>query len=80
MTKKMSPEEFQEFVVERLGNVSSELRDMRVEMKTMALEITGIKEVLEPLAKAFDDDAQKIVEHDRRIERLEEHAGFPKHA
>lgn len=78
MKMQLSAEEFQEFVVEQLGSVSAELREMRGEMQNMAGEIAEIKGVLVPLAKAFDRDAEKIVEHDRRIERLETHAGIPR--
>jgi hypothetical protein len=42
-------------------------------------EVTEIKEILEPLAKAFDNDAETVIEHGRRISRLEEHVGIPKH-
>lgn len=117
MSKKLSEEEFQGFVVEQFGKLATELTevrtelaevgtelssvrtdvtslqaslagvrvglaDVRAEMQTgfreLRAEIIEIKEVLEPLVKAFDNDAQKIVEHDRRIERLETHVGIPR--
>lgn len=84
MSKKLSEEEFQGFVVEQFGKLTAKLADVRVEMQTgfreLRAEVTEIKEVLEPLASAFDSDAEKVVEHDRRIGRLEEHVGMPKHA
>ncbi len=95
MKEKLSAEEFQEFVVDQLGQVAvglSDVRtavtslrmglaDVRVEMQTgfreLRAEIVEIKGIVEPLAKAFDADAEKIIEHDRRIGRLEEHVGIP---
>ena len=67
-----------------VAGVQTGLADLRHEMQTgfreLRTEIAEIKGILEPLAKAFDNDAEKIVEHDRRIELLEEHVGIPKHA
>ena len=91
MSKKFSEEEFQEFVVEQFGKLTTEITEVRgeiasvcVEMQTgfreVRSEIEEIKGILEPLVTAFDVDAEKIVEHDRRIGRLEEHVGISKHA
>lgn len=91
MSKKFSQEEFQEFVVGQFGKLTAEITEVRgeiasvrVEMQTgfreVRSEIEEIKGILEPLVKAFDADAEKVVEHDRRIGRLEEHVGIPKHA
>lgn len=67
-----------------VANVQTGLADVRLEMQTgfreLRTEIAEIKGILEPLAAAFDADAEKIVEHDRRIGRLEEHVRIPKHA
>ncbi len=84
MKRKLREEEFQEFVVEQFGKLTAELVDSRLEMQTgfreLRAEATEIKEILEPLVKAFDNDAEKIIEHDRRIGRLEDHVAIPKHA
>ena len=65
-------------------NIKTDLASVRLEVQTgmreLRAEVAEIKEILEPLAKAFDRDAEKIVEHDRRIGRLEQHAGIAKHA
>lgn len=67
-----------------LADARGEIATMRVEMQTgfreLRTEIEEIKGILEPLANAFDRDAETIVEHDRLIGRLEEHVGIPKHA
>ncbi|MDP2367241.1 hypothetical protein [Rhodoferax sp.] len=107
MSKKFNEEQFQEFVVEQFGKLTTELSEVRsgvasvrselraglidvrseivavqVEMQTgfreIRSEISGIKEILEPLAKAFDNDAETIIEHDRRISRLEGQLGIAK--
>jgi len=115
MSKKFSDGDFQEFVVEQFGKLTTEIVDVRtdlakvrtelgdvrrdvagvqtgladvrgeiaavrVEMQTgfreMRNDIEEIKGILEPLVKAFDADAEKVVEHDRRILRVESHLGF----
>lgn len=80
MSKKFSEEEFQEFVVGQFGKLTTGLSDVRTDIRELRSEIEEIKGILEPLANAFDADAEKVVEHDRRIGRLEEHVGIPKHA
>ena len=52
---------------------------VRADLASLRGEVTKIKDILEPLAKAFDKDAETIIEHARRISRLEEHAGILKH-
>ena len=95
MDKTFTEEEFQQFVVEQFGRISadvhkelevvrSEITAVRVEIQSgfreLRSEVVEIKEIVEPLAKAFDNDAETIIEIGRRIGRLEEHAGMPKHA
>lgn len=66
-----------------VSNISGEMRagiaDVRAEMqtgfRTLRTEVAEIKEVLEPLVKAFDSDAETMVEHGRRISRLEQLRG-----
>ena len=96
MTKKLSTDEFQEFVVEQfeklsdrveiiegglteihteLGSVHVECADIRNEMRIgfreVRKDVGEIKDILEPLVKAVDRDAETLVKHGQRITRLE---------
>jgi hypothetical protein len=73
MAKKLTQEEFQQFVVEQFGALRTEVRDGFIEVHR---EIDAIKATLEPLSNAFDKDAETLVEHDRRIGRVEKHLGL----
>lgn len=67
-----------------LADVRSELREglaeARHEMQTgfreNRNEFAEIQTILKPLAEAFDKDTEKLIEHDRRIVRVEKHLGL----
>lgn len=80
MAKKFTDEEFQQFVIEQFGLAGEERRDMRSEISELHRGIEEIKATVEPLARAFDVDAEAVVEHNRRIGRIEAHLGFRKRA
>lgn len=67
---------FQKLMVEQFGLVHKELRDVKSDIKEIKLDITDIKDVLYPLAKAFDIDSQTVVDHGRRLTRVESHLGL----
>lgn len=69
MAKKLTTAEFQELVLKQFQFMHSEFAYMRSEFK-------DIKDVLYPLARAFDIDTQTLVEHGRQISRIEGHLGF----
>lgn len=73
MKKLYSEGEFQKLMVQQFGLVHKEIKSFREEMKS---EIVEIKDVLYPLAKAFDIDSQAVVEHGRRLTRVESHLGL----
>jgi hypothetical protein len=90
MSKKFGEEEFQEFVVEQFGKLATGLSDVRSEivevrihilegLRDIRVDIAGIEKTLEPLAKAFDVEAEKNFVLGVRIDHIEEHLGFPKY-
>jgi hypothetical protein len=62
------------------ADVASVRGEMQTGFRELRSEVVEISEILKPLAKAFDKDAETIIDHGRRIGRLEEHVGIPKHA
>ncbi len=69
MEKKYSEGEFQELVLDQFKSVHTEL-------KIIKTDIGEMKDVLYPLAKAFDIDSEKLIDHNKRIVRVEKHLGF----
>lgn len=63
----------QESIVTRLGALRTDVHDG---FRDVHEEIQTIKATLEPLSTAFDRDAETVVEHDRRITRVDKHLGF----
>lgn len=78
MKKQYSDGEFQQLVVAQFKSVHSELKEVKSDIKEIKSEIIDMKDVLYPLAKAFDVDSQTLVEHDRRLSRVEGHLGLGK--
>jgi archaellum component FlaC len=81
--KKLTTDEFQEFVVKQFGVLHADVSGIRGDISEIRKEISGvhrtidnIESVIEPLSTAFDKDAVKILQHDRRITRIEKRLGF----
>ena len=82
----MSEGEFQQFVVEQFGKVAEQFDKVdeqfaliREDVKAIRSDISEIQGTLKPLVEAFDKDAETLVEHEARIQRLEKHARLPAH-
>lgn len=98
MAKKLTQDEFQEFMVEKIGGLQNEVEKiaasqkdligrfgvlqsdvnaLRTEVREGFAEIhrtvDRIERTLTPLSTAVDKDAETIVEHDRRLTRIEKH-------
>lgn len=77
MEKKLTQEEFQEFMIEQIGGLQADVSSLRTEMRegfaAASRTVDRIERMLTPLSTAVDKDAETIVEHDRRLTRIEKH-------
>lgn len=64
MAKKFSEGEFHQFVIEQFAGLHGRITEVQNEVR-------DIRVILEPLSEAFDRDAEMLVEHDRRLLRIE---------
>lgn len=90
MAKKLTTQEFQEFVVERLeateqfkefvveqfGVLHADIGELRDGLAEVRQKIEDVDVTLQPLSAAFDKDTVKTIEHDRRLTRVEKHLGL----
>jgi hypothetical protein len=65
MMKKFGEGEFHQFVIEQFAALHSRITDVQKGVR-------DIRVILEPLSEAFDRDAEALVEHDRRLLRVEQ--------
>ncbi|HVY72896.1 MAG TPA: hypothetical protein VG984_02515 [Candidatus Paceibacterota bacterium] len=76
MEKKFTEAEFQEFVVNQFGALHADIKDIKADITVMKSDMSDMKDILYPLAKAFDIDIVTLADHGKRLTRVENHLGF----
>ncbi len=80
--KFVEMEKFQALVLEQFAGMRESFAVLKTEMqngfKEIHAKITAIETILKPLSKAVDTDAEKIIEHDKRLVRIENKLGLRK--
>ncbi|MBY0473388.1 hypothetical protein K2Q00_03900 [Patescibacteria group bacterium] len=75
-------EKFQGLVLEQFTRLWEEFSALKTEMrggfKELHARIDGVETVLNPLSKAVDTDSEKILDHDKRLLRVEKVVGIKK--
>jgi hypothetical protein len=63
--------DFESFVKNALGNLSDRSRDIFQGQLAQEKRLDDIEQVLRGISRAVDKDAVKVIDHERRITRLE---------
>lgn len=75
-------EKFQTLVLEQFTRLWEEFTVLKTEMregfKELHTRIDGVETILKPLSKAVDTDSEKIIDHDKRLVRVEKVLGIKK--
>ncbi len=82
MEKPMNQKKFQTLILEQFAIMRENFVALKTEMrdgfKEVHAEITAIKAILNPVSKAVDTDAEKILDHGKRLLRVEKVLGVKK--
>ena len=75
MVKNVREEEFHQFLVEQFavlnGRITGLHNEVREGFNATEQRIDDVLAIVEPLSEAFDRDAETVIEHDRRLSRIE---------
>ena len=71
MVKKLTTDQFQEFVVKQFEVLNDRFDSVEQKIEGLQEDVQEIKDVLEPLTKAVDKDAITLIDHHLRIARIE---------
>lgn len=78
MVKKSSKKAVtNEKIFDLLISMDERMADMKEGLGSLKRDVEEIKDVVKPLSKAFDEDSQKLMQHERRITVVEGKLGLP---